>query len=198
VDPEAALWRRAAEPAGAHDLADERLGPNRYAHVRGVAQQAARLARPTHLPRKLRARLLCAAWLHDIGYGLGPGFHPLVGGRALRRAGHERLARLVAHHSGSALEAALRDMPPVALEFPAPVGEDRMLLDLLDIADLTTGADGGRVTPATRLRDLVARRAPADPAVRTLVATVARLGREPALRTLVERAAPRPTAAGPR
>jgi HD domain-containing protein len=198
VDPETALWRRAAEPAGAHDLAAARLGPNRYAHVRGVAQQAARLARPTRLSRDLRARLLAAAWLHDIGYGLGPGFHPVIGARALRRAGHEPLARLVAHHSGAPLEAALRDLPPLAAEFPAPVGEDRALLDLLDIADLTTGTDGARVTPATRLRDLVERRARADPAVRTLVATAARLGRDPALRALGELVAPRAQAAGPR
>src|SRR5262249_41361570 len=124
------------------------------------------------------------------------GFHAIVGARALRRAGHERLARLVAHHSGAPLEAALRDMPPLAAEFPAPVGADRPLLDLLDIADLTTGADGARVTPATRLRDLVAGGAPAGPGVRPLGATVPRLGRDPALRALVELVAPHAHAAG--
>src|SRR5262249_59305938 len=98
--------------------------------------------------------------------------------------------------AGGAGEPALRATPRPAAESPAPVGADRPLLDLLDIADLTTGADGARVTPATRLRDLVDRRAPADPGVRTLVATVARLGRDPALRALVELVAPHAHAAG--
>lgn len=186
-----AVWRRAAEPVGAHELAAGVLGMRRYAHTRGVAQQAARLARATRLPRDRRARLLCAAWLHDLGHGLGSGFHPLLAARALRRAGHEPLARLVAHHLGAAFEAALHGLPPLAAEFPAPAGGDAALLTLLDVADLTTGADGARVTPATRLRELVTRRAPGDPAVRVLVYTVARLGAEDDSRSLLEHVSPR-------
>jgi hypothetical protein len=186
-------WRRANEPVGAHALAAAWLNPTRYAHTRGVAQQAARLARATRLARERRSLLLCAAWLHDLGYGLGPGFHPLVGARALRRAGHERLARLVAHHSGAAFEAAIRGMPPLSREFPVPAGADAPLLVLLDIADLTTGPEGARLSPSARLRDLVARRNADDPAVRVLIGTVARLGQEPGLRRLVEEVAPGPT-----
>ncbi len=190
------LWRRASEPAGAHDLAARLLGPHRYAHTRGVAQQAARLARAKRLGRGPRARLLAAAWLHDLGHALGPGFPPLVAARALRRAGHEPLARLVAHASGADFEAALRGLPPVTWEVPEPAGPDAGLLALLDIADLTTSAEGGRVTPAARLRELASRRAPGDPAVRVLVAQVARLADDPARRALVEHVAPRAPASG--
>jgi hypothetical protein len=188
---ESALWRRAAEPVGAHDLAAALLDRGRYGHSRGVAQQAARLARASRLPRDRRARLLCAAWLHDLGHGLGPGFHPLLAARALRRAGHEPLARLVAHHLGAAFEAAIRGLPPLGREFPVPADADAALLTLLDVADVTTGADGARITPATRLRELVGRRPPSDPAVRVLVHTVSRLGAEATTRALVEHVSPR-------
>jgi hypothetical protein len=183
-------WRRAGEPVAAHDLAHALLGPRRYAHTRGVAQQAARLARLTRLDRAGRARLLAAAWLHDVGYGLGGGFHPLLGARALRRAGHEDLARIVAHHSGAAVRAALLGMPPLAAEFPTPQGPDRRLLGLLDVADLTTGPEGDRMTPAARLRDLASRRGAGDPRVRVLVAAVAALAEDPPTRELVERISP--------
>jgi hypothetical protein len=186
------LWRRAAEPAGAHDLAVRILGPNRYAHSRGVAQQAARLARATRLERASRSRLLAAAWLHELGHGIAAisGFPPLTAARALRRAGHEPLARLVAHAGGADLEAALRGLAPITRELPAPSGQDAALLSLLDIADLTTSAAGGRIGPAARLRELSARRAPGDPAVRVLVAQVARLADDPTLRGLVEHVVP--------
>src|SRR5262245_46974644 len=120
------LWRRAAEPAGAHDLAARILGPNRYAHTRGVAQQAARLARATRLERAPRSRLLAAAWLHDLGHGIAAvsGFPQLTAARAVRRAGHEPLARLVAHACGADLEAALRGLAPITRELPAPSGQD--------------------------------------------------------------------------
>jgi HD domain len=185
------LWRRASEPVGAHDLAARILGPHRYAHTRGVAQQAARLARATRLDRSRRARLLAAAWLHDLGLGLADGFPPLAAARALRRAGHEHLARLVAHAAGADFEAALRGLPPITREFPEPRGADADLLPLLDIADLTTAVDGARVGPAARLGELAARRAPGDPGIRVLVARVARLGEDPARRALVEHVAPR-------
>jgi hypothetical protein len=180
---------------GAHELAQAHLGDAGYAHARGVAQQAARLARMAHLARGERARLLAAAWLHDLGEGLGPGFPPLLAGRALRRAGHEPLARLVAHRGGAAMEAALRGLPPVSRELPAPAGGDALLLTLLNAAEVTTGADGARITPAARLRELTAGVDSDDPCVRVLVALVARMGADPMARALVEHVAPRPVAA---
>jgi hypothetical protein len=176
---------------GAHEIAHRLLTPRRYAHTRGVARQAARLARATHLDRARRRTLLAAAWLHDVGHGLGAGFHPLLGARALRAAGHERLARLVAHHGGAAFLAALLGLPPLGREFPRPGGTTSGLLTLIDIADLTSDADGRPTGPADRLRDLVARRSSADPSVRVMVSLVSRLGEDPGTRSLVELLAPR-------
>lgn len=184
----AALWRRASAPASAHDLALQLLGARRYAHSRGVAQQSARLAALTRQPPSVRRQLLSAAWLHDIGYGLRPGApHQLSGARALRASGNERLARIVAHHSGAAMEMALRGFPPVVREFPRPDGLCADVLMLLDIADLTTSPDGERATPAARLRSLTSRRGIDDPAVRVLVATASRIADDPDARALVER-----------
>jgi hypothetical protein len=107
--------------------------------------------------------LLAAAWLHDIGYALEGDAHAVAGARALRRAGHERLARIVAHHSNAAERARWAGMPPIDPEFPRPSGDDAELLSLLDIADLLTGPGGERVDPAGRLADMVERRGAASP-----------------------------------
>lgn len=51
-----------------------------------------------------RPALIAAAWLHDVGYAPSlavTGFHPLHGARYVRALGHERIAGLVAHHSGA-------------------------------------------------------------------------------------------------
>ena len=170
----------------AHHLAERFLSEARYAHTRGVAQQAARLATLTRQPALMRRMLLSAAWLHDVGYGLGDVFHPIAGARALRAAGQERLARIVAHHSGAAMEAALRDLSPIAREFPPPVGSDGLILTLLDASDVTSGPRGERVDPYRRLRDLVARRGADSPAVRVLVSTVDRLSQDASMRGVVE------------
>ena len=192
MGPETTLWRRADDPPAAHDLAARRLDRERYEHTRGVAQQAARLARRARLDRKERRCLLAAAWLHDIGYGLGEGYHPLLGARALRRAGHEALARVVAHHSGAAHQAALMGLPPLEREFPRPAGRLAATLDMVDIADLTTGPQGDPVTPAQRLRRSVERHGSGHPSVRVMVATIGRLGADPGARALVEHVAPGP------
>lgn len=191
VGPETALWRRADDPPAAHDLAARRLERERYEHTRGVAQQAARLARRARLDREERRRLLAAAWLHDIGYGLGEGYHPLLGARALRQAGHEELARVVAHHSGAAHQAALMGLPPLEREFPRPAGRMAAILDLVDIADLTTGPQGAPLTPAQRFRRAVDRHGTGHPSVRVMVSTINRLGGDPEVRALVEHVSPR-------
>ncbi len=185
----AALWRRAGEPASAHDVAAGLLPADAYVRTRGVAQQAARLARARRLDRAGRRRLLAAAWLHDVGGSLGAGLPPLEAGRALRRAGHERMARLVAHAGFAELGAALAGLPPVAREFPRPRPPDDALLLLLDVAVATTAADGSRVAPATALRDLARGADPRSSEVRVRVAMIARLGDDPEARLLVERVA---------
>ncbi len=180
------LWRAAGEPRGAHDLCEALSSRQRYEHMRGVAQQAARAARSMRLPGRQRRVLLASAWLHDIGYALPGGLHPVDGARALRRAGHERLARIVAHHSNAAERARAAGLPPIEAEFPYPTADDRTLLDLLDVADLLTGPHGERIDPAGRLATLVQRRGPGSPAVRAFVLNVDRLGANPVTRRLVE------------
>lgn len=179
-------WRDADDPKGAHALCEALCGDDRYEHSRGVAQQATRAAGLVRLPTDERRRLLCAAWLHDVGYGISDGYHPISGARALRLAGHEELARLVAHHSSAALRAQMLGLPSVEDEFPFPAGPDRGLLDLLDVSDLTTGPHGERIDPATRLRGVADRHGPDSPSVRVLVANVNRLGAQSDTRSLVE------------
>lgn len=179
-------WRAAGDPHGAHALCQAVSEAARYAHSRGVAQQAARAADLVRLPTDERRRLLCAAWVHDIGYGLSEGYHPIAGARALRLAGHEDLARLVAHHSGAATRARLLGLPLVEAEFPAPAGPDHGLLNLLDVADLLTGMRGERINPATRLRGMTDRYGVDSPSVRTLIANVNRLGSQSDTRALVD------------
>ena len=72
---------------------------------------------PGRSQRPLRRRrpelLIAAAYLHDIGYAPeleDTGFHPLDGARWLRAQGQERLACLVAHHSGAWFEAEARGL----------------------------------------------------------------------------------------
>jgi hypothetical protein len=178
----------------AHEIAQAHLDPAAYVRTRGVAQQAARLARSTRLPRGPRALLLSAAWLHDIGRRPGEPLASAAAARRLRVAGREDLARIVAHRRFAAMEAALRGLPPLAREFPVPAGDHEGLVMLLDIALVTTDALGTRATPARVLRELVEERGPGDPAVRALVALVARLGDDPAGRALLEAVAPRATA----
>lgn len=181
-------WRTACLPVSAHDIAQDRLTPEAYARTRGVAQQAARLARNVHLDRAGRGLLLAAAWLHDAG---DPGRGNPDGARALRRAGQEHLARIVVHRRFAAMEAAIRGLPPLPAEFPVPAGRDEGLLMLLDIAIVTTDLAGAPCSPAAVLRATVARDGASDAGVRALVALVARLADDPNARALLELVAPR-------
>jgi hypothetical protein len=165
-------------PAGAYD------------HTRGVAQQAARVARAAHLGRGPRARLLSAAWLHDLGPTLGSGLGPLTVARVVRRAGQEDLSRLLAHRSFTAMRARMIGLPAIDDEFPIPLGPLEDLLVALDIAVVTTAGTGARATPATVLRERVVRLGPADPGVVCLVAVVTRLGEISDARRILERVAP--------
>lgn len=182
----AARWRAAGDPRGAHDLCLAVSTRQRYEHARGVAQQAARGARALRLPGERRRLLLSAAWLHDIGYALAGPHHAVAGARALRLAGHEDLARIVAHHSNAAERARIAGLPSVEHEFPVPQGDDRLVLSVLDVADLLTGAHGERVDPAGRLAGVVERRGASSPSVAAFVRNVDRLGADPVTRGLVE------------
>ena len=122
--------RRAAE-AELAELAG-RLG-----HVTAVAELAASV--PVELSAEERDVLVSAAWLHDIGYGprlVETGFHPLDGARWLAAQGEQRLARLVAYHTGAAHEARSRGLADVLAEFEREVS---LVADLLTWCDLRTG-----------------------------------------------------------
>jgi hypothetical protein len=129
----------------------------RWAHTRGVGLAAESIA---HIVDSDADLLVCAAWLHDIGYAPGlatTGFHALDGARYLRDV--ERtdplLYRLVAHHSCAAVEARNRGLAEeFAAEF-APV--DGLVADALTYCDMTTGPGGQRVSVDERLSEIASR-----------------------------------------
>jgi hypothetical protein len=84
------------------------------------------------------------------------------------------------------MAAALADHPPVAAEFPRPGGDDATVLLLLDLALLTTRADGAPGSPRDALRERAAGLDAGDPALRSLVALVARFADDPAARGIAE------------
>ena len=144
----------------ARDLAQRLLAeplPTRWAHTQGVASAAESIADIVEDDAEL---LICAAWLHDIGYSpeiAVTGFHPLDGARYLRdqEQADDRLCRLVAHHSCAVIEAEKRSMDTeLPAEF-APV--DGFLADALTYCDMTTNPHGKAVDVAMRLGEILAR-----------------------------------------
>ncbi len=192
----AGAWRAADTPVGAHQLAATGADATQYAHVRGVAQQAARLARATGLTRDARARVLCAAWLSWLGPGAASDVRTLDGPRALRRAGHEQLARVLAWAGAAPQLLARCGVGPVAPEFPVPRADAARVLILLDVALVTTERGGAPAAPAVVLRGLVARHGRADPAVAAFIGLVADLAGHPEARTLIAAVVPQPAVIG--
>ncbi|WBQ04346.1 HD domain-containing protein [Kribbella sp. CA-293567] len=143
----------------ARDLLAEEL-PRRWAHTRGVAAQARRLAPGLGADAEV---VEAAAWLHDIGYAskvAASGFHPLDGARYLRetRRADEIVCRLVAHHTCAVIEARERGIGALLDEFAVP---NRQLLDALTYCDLTADVDGRTVAVEERLGEIL-RRYPPD------------------------------------
>ena len=137
----------------ARSTAERHLEPlgRRWDHVQAVGAAAERIAGAFGEDGET---LICAAYLHDIGYApeiAATGFHPLDGGRYVRSQGHERLARLVAHHSGARIEAELRGIEGYCDEFPF---EDGPLDHALTFCDLTTGPDGTPVSLSWRVQEI--------------------------------------------
>jgi hypothetical protein len=140
----------------ARELAESELAqvlPRRWRHVQAVAAQAERLSA---IPGVAGQVLVAAAWLHDIGYAPDlhdTGFHPIDGGRFLRKLGaDDRLVCLVAHHSCAVYEARVRGLEDVLLaEFPQ---EASVTYDALVFCDLTTGPAGQPVTYLERMKEI--------------------------------------------
>jgi hypothetical protein len=119
--------------------------------------------------------LVCAAWLHDIGYAAtiaATGFHPLDGARHLRALGAPmRLCALVANHTAASVEAEVRGLASqLGAEFPA---EPSGLTDALTHADMTAGPEGQELTVEERLSEILTRY-PEGSVVNTAIRTASR------------------------
>jgi hypothetical protein len=165
----------------ANAQATELLAPlgDRWKHVQAVADKARRVA--TILPAQDGDLLVAAAYLHDIGYAPSLnqlGFHPLDGARFLRARGQERLACLVAHHSGARFEAEERGLVEELAAFPV---EDGSVMDALTFADMTSGPAGQPMTLDERISEIRRRYPPDDPVHRAIIRA------RPLLQAAVER-----------
>jgi hypothetical protein len=160
--------------------------PGRWLHTEGVVGRARRVSEV--IAEDEGEMLVAAAYLHDIGYAptiARTGFHPLDGAVHLRELGEERLAGLVAYHSGAAVEARLRGLGDHLAQFDREYSE---VADALTYCDVTTAPDGSVVGVDDRLADVEDRRDADDPVVvalrvarpeiqRAVDATEARLAR---------------------
>ena len=125
---------------------------SRWAHSRAVASRAQEIA--AVVDPADRSVLVAAAYLHDIGHApelVASGFHPLDGARWLQDQGLDRLAGLVAHHTGAMFEAEARGLAAAMSHFPV---ECSAVSDALTYSDLTTGPAGEPVTVAQRLGEI--------------------------------------------
>lgn len=141
----------------AGELSRQLLAPlgNRWQHVQGVVRRAQAVA--ALFNQENGDNLISAAYLHDIGYApslVVTGFHPLDGARYLRSLGYERLALLVAYHSESQFEAALRGY---ATELAAFSRERSAVADALTYCDQLTNSVGEAVSLRERHADIRAR-----------------------------------------
>jgi putative nucleotidyltransferase with HDIG domain len=147
----------------ARDLAKELLAdalPRRWAHSQGVGRKAESIA---HLVGEDAEKLVCAAWLHDVGYApdlVKSGSHALDGARYLRDVAHadSTICRLVAHHSFAIVEAGRRGLAAeLSEEFPIV---DGLLADAMVYCDMTTSPDGEPMDVERRLQDIAMRYEP--------------------------------------
>jgi hypothetical protein len=142
---------------------------DRWRHVQAVGSEARRVGLAlADLRDDDHDALVAAAYLHDIGYASSLkrlGFHPVDGAQFLRDQGYERLARLVAYHSGAQLEAEERGLLDELAAFPV---EDGPVLDALTHADMTTGPAGGAMTLQERIGEILRRYPPDDPVHRAI------------------------------
>jgi hypothetical protein len=168
----------------AKSQAEDLMAPlgDRWRHVQAVAGEARRVGLAlADLADEDRDLLVAAAYLHDIGYAPSLnrlGFHPVDGARFLRQHGQERLACLVAHHSGARFEAEERGLLDELAAFPV---EDGPVLDALTFADMTTGPAGEPMTLQERIGEILRRYPPDDPVHRAI------RGAHPPLQAAIDR-----------
>jgi hypothetical protein len=140
--------------------------PRRWLHTRGVVEGARRVSEA--MVSDDGDVLVAAAYLHDVGYAPSlarTAFHPLDGAVHLRELAEERLAGLVAYHSGAEAEAGLRGLGDQLAQFDR---ERSDVADTLRYCDLTTAPDGSIVRLDDRLAGIEARYDANGPVVRAL------------------------------
>lgn len=114
------------------------MADSRIMHIRGVAEQAYRLAKGAGLSDWQAEDMYLLGFVHDIGYALGDGRdHANAGADALGRHGYD-LSDAVRLH-GEVVE------------------EPTVELIILDVADITVDAYGRLVTTDERLADIRSR-----------------------------------------
>lgn len=129
--------------------------PQRWMHVRGVGERAEAV---THaLPAEERRVLVCAAYLHDIGYAPAlrrTDCHQIDGACYLESLGCDRIADLVAHHSAARFEVGLRGLGDALAVF----GDERSAVsDALTYCDITTGPRGEPMSVGQRFAEIATR-----------------------------------------
>ncbi|MEN8907978.1 MAG: HD domain-containing protein, partial [Clostridiales bacterium] len=123
--------------------------PIRLKHVKGVVKQAYRVGQIFNENEK--NILIETAYLHDIGYAVSlnkTGFHPLDGAVFIKNNGLDRVASLVAYHTGALFEARLRNLEDELVKFEK---EDSLLADALNYCDMTTSSTGELITFEERI-----------------------------------------------
>lgn len=138
------------------------LEADRRAHSLAVGRKAASVAEL--LPASMRADLVTAATLHDVGYGHPEaGFHPLDGANYLAASGFSRaVCHLVVHHSASTIEAEERGFSLGLYEAFASETDLSAAHSVVWWADMTTGPQGQDVTVEHRLDEICSRYGPDD------------------------------------
>jgi hypothetical protein len=140
---------------------------DRWTHVQAVADKARGLA--AVLSAEDTDLLVAAALVHDVGYAPSLnrlGFHAVDGARFLRAQGQERLACLVAHHSGARFEAEERGLVEELAAFPV---QDGPVMDALTFADMTIGPAGQPMSLEQRIEEVQRRYRADDPVHRAIV-----------------------------
>jgi HD domain len=138
-------------------LAEEHISGmgHRWDHLSQVGRTAEDLAERSPL---VTQDVVCAAWVHDLGYAPGivvSGLHPLDGARFLSLLGVPReIVSLVAFHTGALYEAEERGLADQLAAFPQPVVEE---LDLLTMIDLAIAPDGSPILDTHRIKEILSR-----------------------------------------
>lgn len=143
------------------DLLDD-LEHDRRAHCLEVGRKVAGVS--GRAPAWVRAELVAAALLHDIGYAHPTtGFHALDGARFLTSVGFSSVVCcLVLNHSASTYEAEVRGIASSVYTEFAVERDLTAVHPLLWWADMTTGPQGQTLTVEQRLDEICERYGPGD------------------------------------